>query len=244
MGGTIVIRNVAALTQRELSASFLSPVAYVVALVFLAATGHIFMTSTLFEGGEASIRPTLNGMAWLLVFAVPLLTMRVLAEEFASGTIEPLMTAPVTDVEVILGKFLGVFVFYVGLLAATLVYVLLLFAYGRPDVGVILCGYLGMLLLGALYVAVGVFASSLTRHQLVAAIVGIGVLSLFTLVIDAFAAWRGGTWRTVLGYMNVLYQFGDFSKGMVDTKSIVFFLSATMFVLFLAVKVVESRRWR
>jgi len=238
------MRNVTALTQRELAASFLSPVAYVVALAFLVATGHLFMTSTLIEGGEASIRPTLNGMAWLLVFAVPLLTMRVLAEEFASGTIETLMTAPVTDLEVILGKFLGVFIFYVALLAATLVYVLLLFAYGAPDVGVILSGYLGMLLLGALYVAVGVFASSLTRHQLVAAIVGIGLLSLFTLVIDAFAAWRGGTWRTVLGYMNILRQFGDFSKGMLDTKSIVFFITGTVFALFLAVKVVESRRWR
>jgi len=238
------MRNVAALTQRELAANFLSPVAYVVALVFLVATGHLFMTSTLVEGGEASIRPMLNGMAWMLVFAIPLLTMRVLADEFASGTIETLMTAPVTDVEVIIGKFLGVFVYYAALLAATFVYVVLLFRYGGTDAGVVLYGYVGMLLLGGLYVAVGVFASALTRHQLVAAILAMGVLSLLSLVVDAFAAWRGGSWRTVLGYVNILHQFGDFSKGLVDTRSIVFFISGTLFFLFLAVKVLESRRWR
>lgn len=238
------MRNVAALTQRELATNFLSPVAYVVALVFLVATGHLFMTGTLVEGAEASIRPLLNGMAWMLVFAVPLLTMRVLSDEFASGTIETLMTAPVTDVEVVVGKFLGVFVFYAALLAATLVHVVMLFAYGASDPGVVLYGYFGMLLLGGLYVAVGVFASALTRHQLVAAIVGMGVLSLLSLVVDAFAAWRGGSWRTVLGYVNILHQFGDFSKGLVDTRSIVFFISGTLFFLFLAVKVLESRRWR
>jgi ABC-2 type transport system permease protein len=238
------MRNVMALTQRELAASFLSPVAYVVALVFLVATGHLFLTGTLVEGSEASIRPLLNGMAWMLVFAIPLLTMRVLADEFSNGTIETLMTAPVTDVEVVVGKFLGVFVFYVALLAATLLHVALLLHYGASDVGVVVYGYIGMLLLGALYVAVGVFASALTRYQLVAAILAMGVLSLLSLVVDAFAAWRGGPWRTVLGYVNILHQFGDFSKGMVDTKSIIFFISGTLFFLFLAVKVLESRRWR
>lgn len=238
------MRNVTALTQRELAASFLSPVAYIVAAVFLIATGYLFMTQTLVEGGEASVRTMLNGMAWLLAFAMPLLTMRVLADEFASGTIETLMTAPVSDFEVVFGKFLGVFVFYLALLVTTLVHVVLLFAYGASDVGVVICGYVGMILLGGLYVAVGVFASSLTRHQLVAAIVGIGLLSVFTLVVDAFAGWQGGTWRTVLGYINILHHFGDFSKGILDTKSIFFFLSSTLFFLFLAVKVLESRRWR
>lgn len=238
------MRNVAALTQRELATSFLSPVAYIVAAVFLVATGHLFMKNTLVEGGEASVRSLLDSMAWLLVFAMPLLTMRVLADEFATGTIETLMTAPVTDVEVVFGKFLGVYVFYLGLLATTLVHVGLLFAYGATDVGVVLLGYLGMVLLGALYVAVGVFASALTRHQLVAAIIGMGVLSVFTLVVDAFAGWRGGDWRTVLAYVNILHHFKDFSKGILDTKSLVFFISGTVFFLFLAVKALESRRWR
>jgi len=238
------MRNVTALTQRELAASFLSPVAYIVAAVFLVATGYLFMSNTLVDGGEASVRSMLNSMAWLLVFTMPLLTMRVLADEFASGTIETLMTAPVTDIEVVFGKFLGVLVFYLVLLATTLVHVVLLFVYGATDVGVVIYGYIGMILLGALYVSVGVFASALTRYQLVAAIIGMGVLSVFTLVVDAFAAWYGGTWREVLGYINILHHFGDFSKGIFDTKSIVFFISGTVFFLFLAVKVLESRRWR
>lgn len=238
------MRNVTALTQRELATTFLSPVAYIVAAVFLVTTGYLFMTNTLVEGAEASVRTMLDSMAWLLVFAMPLLTMRVLADEFAAGTIETLMTAPVTDVEVVFGKFLGVLVFYLALLATTLAHVILLFAFGATDVGVVIYGYLGMILLGGLYAAVGVFASSLTRHQLLAAITGMGVLSLFTLVVDAFAAWRGGSWRNVLGYINILHQFEDFSKGILDTKSVVFFISGTIFFLFLAVKAMESRRWR
>lgn len=237
-------RNVAALMQRELAASFLSPVAYAVAAMFLVATGYLFMTNTLVEGGEASVRVMLNGMAWLLVFTLPLVTMRVIADEFATGTIETLMTAPVTDVEVITGKFLGVFVFYLALLATTLAHVVILSIYGATDVGVVVYGYVGMVLLGALYVAVGVFTSALTRHQLLAATVGMSVLSFFTLVVDAFAAWQGGTWRTVLAYVNILHHFEDFSKGILDTKSVVFFISGTLFFLFLAVKVLESKRWR
>lgn len=239
-----MIRSISALTQRELATNFLSPVAYIVGAVFLVATGYLLMSNTLIEGEPASVRPLFDSMAWLLVFTVPLLTMRVLSEEFASGTIETLMTAPVTDLQVVLGKYLGVMFFYVALLVATIMHVVLLSLYGGLDYGVVLYGYLGLALLGSLYVAVGVFASSLTRHQLLAAIVGIGVLSVFTMVVDAFATWQGGQWRTVLSYINILHHFEDFSKGIFDTKAILFFVSGTLFFLFLAVKVLESRRWR
>lgn len=237
-------RNVIALTQRELQATFFSPVAYIVAAVFLVATGYLFMEQTLIPGGEASVRSLLNGMAWMLAFAVPLLTMRTLSEEYSSGTIESLMTAPVTDVEVVLGKFAGVLVFYLALLAATLIHVLLVFRYGAADMKVVLCGYLGMLLLGALYVSVGIFASSLTRYQILGALVGAGLLGVFTLLVDSLAAVKGGAWREFFGYVNVLYRFEDFTKGMFDTKALVFFLSGTAFFLFLTVKTLESRRWR
>ncbi len=239
-----MMRKVAALTQRELSANFLSPVAYVVAAVFLVATGYLFMTNTLVEGAAATVRPLLDSMAWLLVFAIPLLTMRVLSDEFATGTIETLMTAPVSDGQVVLGKFMGVFLFYAVLLVMTFVHVGLLIAYGATDVIVVIYGYFGMMLLGALYISAGVFASALTRHQLLAAIVGMGILSLFTLIVDWFAAWQGGVWRTVLSYVNILHHFEDFSKGIFDTKAVVFFISGTLFFLFLAVKALESKRWR
>jgi ABC-2 type transport system permease protein len=239
-----VIRNVSALTQRELAASFFSPVAYVVAAVFLVATGYLFTNDILVTGAEATVKPMLDSIAKILVFAIPLLTMRVLADEFASGTIETLMTAPVTDTEVVTSKFLGVLVFYVALLATTLFHVIILSRYGGSQWGVVLFSYFGMILLGSLYVSVGVFASALTRYQLVAAIIAVGVLSVFTLAVDAIAVRLGGVWRTALGYVNVLKHFEDFSKGIFDTRALVFFVSGTLFFLFLAVKVLESRRWR
>jgi ABC-2 type transport system permease protein len=239
-----VIQKVAALTQRELAASFFSPIAYVVAAVFLIATGYLFMSNTLIEGGEASVRPLLDSMSWLLIFAIPMLTMRALSEEFSSGTIEALMTAPVTDIEVVFGKFLGVLIFYAALLLTTLVHVIVLRIYGAADLGIIIYGYFGMILLGALYVAVGIFASAITKYQLVAALIAMGVLSFFSVVVDAFASWRGGWWRLVLSHINVLHHFEDFSKGIYDRSAVIFFISATIFFLFLAVKVLESRRWR
>lgn len=239
-----MISRVKALTQRELAATFLSPVAYIVAAVFLVASGYLFMTNTLIEGGEASMKFMLDSMAWLLIFAVPMLTMRLLSDEFASGTIETLMTAPVTDAEVVIGKFLGVLVFFGALLATTALHVILLAQYGAQDVGVVLYAYFGMILLGMLYISVGLFASSLTRYQLVAAIIGIAVLALLTVLIDAIAAMQTGDWRIWLSNVNVLYHYQNFSKGIFDTKDIVFFLSGTLFFLFLTVKVLESKRWR
>jgi ABC-2 type transport system permease protein len=224
--------------------SFFSPVAYIVAAIFLIATGYLFMSDTLVEGSEATMRLLLNNMAMVLVFAIPLLTMRVLSDEYASGTIEALMTAPVTDIEVILGKFLGVFVFYTALLLSTLIFVGILFRYGANDFNLVALGYLGMLLLGALYVSIGIFASALTRYQLVAALIGIALLGLLTRVVDYLAGLQSGVWRVTLSYLNILHQFDDFSKGIFDSQSFVFFISATIFFLFLAVKVLESRRWR
>jgi len=239
-----VIRNVVPLTERELSASFLSPIAYIVATVFVVASGHFFLAETLVPGRESSLRALFDSMAALLVFALPLLTMRVLSEEFAAGTIETLMTAPVTDVEVIVSKFLGVLLFYAALLATTLLHVGLLGYFGGLDTGALLLGYLGMFLLGSMFIAVGVFASALTRYQLLAALIGMGALSLLTFVADQLGRWRGGAWRTVLGALNVLGRFEEFTKGFFDTGAIVYFLSGTAFFLFLAVKVLESRRWR
>jgi ABC-2 type transport system permease protein len=239
-----VTRNVIPLMQRELAASFLSPIAYIVAAVFLVAAGHFFLSDTLVPGREASLRPMFDSMARLLVFAIPLLTMRVLAEEFATGTIETLMTAPVSDVEVIVGKFLGVFFFYAAVLVTTLLHVLILAAFGGTEPTVVLLAYLGMLLLGGFFIAVGLFSSAMTRYQLVAALIGMGVLSVTTFVADQLARWKGGVWRSVLGYVNVLGHFEDFTKGFLDTKAILFFVTGTLFFLFLSVKVLESRRWR
>jgi len=238
------MRNVVPLTQRELSASFLSPVAYIVAAIFLITSGHFFLADTLVPGREANLRTMFDSMSRILVFAIPLLTMRALADEFATGTIETLMTAPVTDIEVVLGKFFGLVGLYIVLLLATLFHVVLITVYGGSEFGAVLLCYFGMILLGAMFISVGLFASSLTKYQLLAALGGIGILAILTFVVDQLARWRGGNWRLVLGYVNVFGHFEDFSKGFLDSRSIIFFISGTLLFLFLTVKVLESRRWR
>lgn len=241
-----------ALTQRELASLFFSPIAYIVGAVFLGLAGYAFVGKTLIPGTEASMRSLLEWMAGGLVFALPLLTMRSIADEFSSGAIETLMTAPVTDTAVVLGKFLGSFLFFLGLLAATTLHLVLMIKYADPVGAVVFAGYFGMALLGAFFIAVGIFASSCTRHQLLAATLGIAILCLFT-----FAAHQGslllskvalGSWeidlRKVSSYVNAYGHFSDFAKGSIDLASVVFFLTGTALFLFLAVKVLESRRWR
>jgi ABC-2 type transport system permease protein len=234
-----------AMTQRELASLFYSPIAYVVGFIFLVVTGYIFVTDTLEPGNEASMRTLFEWMAYLLVFAVPILTMRSVAEEFSSGAIEMLMTAPVSDGAVILGKFFGTLLFYCALLATTIPHLILMSIYAQPIFSVVLVSYLGMILLGGLFIAVGLFASSCTRHQLLAAIIAIAILSLLTFGADRLAE-RGGTLaiRSFGAYVNILGHFSDFAKGILDTGSLIFFVSGTVFFLFLATKVLESRRWR
>jgi len=239
-----MIRNVKAISQRELSSIFYSLIAYIVGLLFLIATATLFTRNTLIEGAAASLQPLFGHMAWLLILAIPLMTMRMISEEYANGTIETLMTAPISDTEVVLGKFFGAMLFFLALVASTVVYAIVLSCYGDLDIKVLCYGYLGLVLLGALYASIGLFASSLTRHQLIAAVLGMAIIGLLTYAMDFLAGLQSGTWRLVIGYLNVLNHFQDFSRGIFDTRAIIFFLSTTLFFLFLSVKVMESKRWR
>jgi len=237
---------IVALTQRELASLFYSPIAYVVGFIFLLLTGHFFIYETLVPGNEASMRLLFEKMAGVLVFALPLLTMRSISDEFASGSIETLMTAPVSDLSVVVGKFCGSLLFYLGLLATTIPHVILLNRYAPGLVGsTVMAGYFGMILLGALFVAIGIFASSCTRHQLLAATIAIAILAVLTFAMDYGAEYaRTSSARNLCAYLNIFGHFDDFTKGILDTKSILFFASGTVFFLFLATKVMESRRWR
>lgn len=238
--------------RRELAAYFFSPIAYVVGALLLAACSLIFFygfswlnIEPIFRpGNEASLRPLFEAMAYVMVFAVPLLTMRLLSEEYHTGTIETLMTAPVTDAQVVLGKFLGVMGFYAALLAMTAAYLVLMVLFGQPDAGVAVMGYVGMLLLGAAFVSVGLFASALTRHQLVAALVAVSILAVFALLMQAIVRYTGAPWNQIAARLNVMTYFRDFSRGVLDSRGLVFFLSAAALFLFLSVKTLESRRWR
>lgn len=234
------------IARRELTSYFYSPIAYVAMAMFLLATGLVFWND--FRPGQAAaMRSLFEWMVWMLVFIMPVLCMGLMAQEWSSGTIETLMTAPVEETDVILGKFLGSLGFFLVMLAPTLLYVVMLRIYSRPafDYGPIFSGYVGILLVGALFIAIGVFCSSLTRSQVVAAVAAAAILALITIVpwllstktaISAF-------WRKLADQM-VFRRYTDFSRGILDTGHLVFFIAATVVFLFLSVKVLESRRWK
>ena len=248
-----MMSKILTLARREIAGYFYSPLAYVVGVLFLVFCGSVFFfglrplaaIDAIFRpGSEASLRGLFEVMAWAMTAVAPLLTMRLVSEEFNSGTIETLMTAPVTDTQVVLGKFLGVLTFYLMLLSTTGVYFLLILIYGQPDLGIAAMGYLGMVLLGAAFLSVGLFASTLTPIQLIAGVVSLAIL-VGSIALVYFLTIFGSEGLDVLASkLNVMTYFKDFARGTFDTRGVVFFLSITGLFLFMSVKVLESRRWR
>ncbi len=238
------MRKTLILARREISGYFYSPVAYVIGALFLLASGVWFFHAIFRAGQPATLRPLFEAMAYIMVFATPLLTMRLISEEYRSGTFETLVTAPVTDTQVIMGKFIGVMAFYMLLLGCTGIYMALIAAFGRPDPGVAIMGYCGMILLGAAFLAVGLFASTLTTHQPVAAILSIAILSIFAIIMQLLTLHAPAPWGQVAARLNAMTYFKDFARGMFDTRGVVFFMSSTALFLFLSVKMLESRRWK
>jgi ABC-2 type transport system permease protein len=232
------------IARREVSSYFYSPIAYVAMTLFLFAAGFSFWDD--FQPGQPAVmRSIFEHMVWLLVFVIPILCMGLLSQEWATGTIETLMTAPLGETEVVLGKFLGSLIFFVVLLIPTLIYVAMLRIYGQPDYGPIFAGYLGLFLVGALFIAISLFCSSLTKSQVVAAVASAAIL-LVTTIVPWYAsnkATLSGFWRRAAD-QGVLTRYTDFSKGIIDTGNLVFFVAITAVFLFLTVKVLESRRWK
>ncbi len=237
--------NVATMTRRELGAFFLSPIAYAVSTIFLFSTGLAFALGTFRPGGEASMRSLFEfWMLLILSFVLPMLTMRLLSEELRSGTFESLITAPISEVQVVLGKFLGAFAFYGILLFVMLLYPILLSFYGPVDLGLLICNYIGLVLVGALYISVGLFFSSLTKHQVVAVLSSFVLLGLLTFASHALAQTLEGGLRVLLQHLSIRSHFNDVVRGRVDWTHVVFFVTTTLVFLFLSVKTLESRRWR
>jgi ABC-2 type transport system permease protein len=233
------------IARRELSSYFFSPIAYVAMAFFLIACGFAFWDD--FQPGEmAGMRNLFNWMVWFLVAIIPLLSMGLLSQEWATGTIETLMTAPVAETDVVLGKFLGSLAFFVVMLAPTLLYLVVQAIYSDPsiDFGPIRSGYLGILLVGALFISIGLFCSSLTKSQIVSAVTTAALLFIITII----PWWASGkllsdTWANIIN-QTVYKRYTDFSRGIVDTGHIVFFVLSTAVFLFLTTKVLESRRWK
>lgn len=234
-----------AIAKRELSSLFFSPIGYVVLGLFGLGTTLIFFIGFA-QGQPATLRPTLDGVVWLMIFLVPAVSMRLVSEELRSGTVEPLMTSPVTDTQVILGKWLGAMGFFCMLLVPLVVLVIVLEMASSPDYGPILTGLLGLLLVGGLYMAVGTFASAATQNQIIAFILAVFIICIFTIAMFFLpqASFISSDLRQAMFYINVNMQFDDFNKGLIDTSNFIYFASSIALFLFMAVKLLESRRWR
>ncbi len=246
------MRKTLALIHRELVAYFSSPLAYVVLTAFLFFNGYVFwlITAYLNDPRTQAMTPLklfFGGTIffWLfLLFVVPVITMRLLAEERRSGTLEVLLTAPVSEGQVVMGKFLAAFIFYLFLWLPTVVYVVILKQYAAIDLYKVASGYLGIALLGVLFAAVGLFTSAFTRNQIVAAIFAFAVLVVLFSVGLMEQLTTNPALKGVLGYMNLWDHMDDFARGLVDTRRIVYQLSLAGLFLFLTVKVVEAWKWR
>jgi len=238
------MRITLAITRKELGIYFASPMAYVVAAVFLALTGVFFIDTIDRPFAEASVRGLLNNSAFFLLPLIPpILTMRLFAEEQKLGTLELLFTAPVRDSEVVIAKFLASFVILSAMVLLTLFYPLLIFYYADPDLGPILSGYLGFLLYGSAALAIGLMASSLSGNQIISAVVGFGIILLFN-IINRVSLLLGGIASDILEQLSLTTHFDAFTRGVIDTTDIIYFLSITAVFLFITIRLVESRRWR
>lgn len=234
--------NTFVIAKRELKAFFVSAIAYLVGAAFLFVTG-LFFVFTVTINNIASFLQVFNVTSVILLFIAPILTMRLLAEESRSGTLELLMTAPVRDWEVVLGKFLAVFTFFVALLVPTLYYLALLAYYGTPDIPVTFSGYVGVILLGAMLLSFGLLTSALSANQIVAAILGIA-LSLTFWLAGGLATLFDGPFGHLLEYISLQNHLGDFILGLITSTNVIYFLSITAVALFLTIRVLEIRRWR
>jgi ABC-2 type transport system permease protein len=192
---------------------------------------------------QQMIRGVFDNSMVLFLFVVPLITMRAYAEEKRSGTIELLMTSPITDFQIVMGKFLGAMSLYGAMLGITLIHIAVLFAYGNPEWKPILTGYLGLVLLGGCFVSVGLFFSSLTKNQIVAGMFTFVVLLLLW-VISWIGNFSGPTVERLTSYLSLTSHVDDFLRGVIDSQHIVYYLSFITFGLFLTAKAVDSERWR
>lgn len=238
------MRNVWTITWRELRAYFASPLAYVLSAGFLALAG-VFFAFDIYFSREASMRNLLVTIVFIFLLLAPALTMRLLAEEQRMGTLELLLTAPLHDWQVVVGKFLGSLILYLVMFILPMVYyVLILVVFGPPDYGPLATGFLGLILMGAAFLAVGVFASSLTQNQVIAAVVSMGILIVMW-VADAFTNLIGtGLVSDVLNFIAIPRHYPDFFRGVINSTDILYALSVVVVSLFFATQALQTRRWR
>jgi len=253
--------NVLAIAHKELRAYFASPIAYIVIGFFTLLFGWFYigildwfvrqgLQGQMGMGGGATnvnqqmIRPLILNVTVVFLFLLPLITMRTYAEEKRSGTMELLLTSPLTDLEIVLGKFLGALALYGVMVALTLIHFGLLFAFGTPEWKPLATAYLGLLLFGGCFIALGLFISSLTKNQIVAGMMTFAVFLLFWVISWIASLSAGGMLSDVAAYLSIIDHFDDFAKGVLDTTHLIYYLSFITFSLYLTAKSVDTERWR
>jgi ABC-2 type transport system permease protein len=235
------LQNIATIFRREIRFYFNSPIAYVVIIVFLSILGWFF-SNNLFLMNIATLRIVFELVPLLFLFFAPAITMRLLAEEKKSGTLELLTTKPVRDVEIILGKFLAAWALLAAALLPTLVYVVIIVFLGPLDVGPVITGYLGLLLMGGVYIAIGLFTSSITENQIVAFIIGfLLVLTLF--LLDKVLMYVPEGLASTMEFLSVDYHLSNIARGVIDSRDLLYFFSVLGFSLMLATVSLERRKW-
>ncbi|MCK4893702.1 MAG: ABC transporter permease subunit [Calditrichia bacterium] len=254
-----------AVFQKEIKHFFYSPIAYIVIAAFTLIAGiffYLYLSSFVeaafmdmvrsqqfrtppqkFNINLQLIRPYFWNLALISIFVLPLVTMRLYSEEKRSGTIELLYTTPLSVSNIVLGKFFAGIVFYSVMLVPSFIYMVILFIYGDPELGPVLSGYLGLFLLGSAFISAGLFISSLTENQIIAAIGGFG-LSLLLWVIGWAANYSGPGLAVVLNYLSIINHFEDFAQGVIDTRHLFYYLLFCTFGVYLTFKSVESIKWR
>ncbi|MFQ6110011.1 MAG: ABC transporter permease subunit [Candidatus Aminicenantales bacterium] len=255
------MKNIWAICKKEIKTYFTSPIAYVVITVFLVLVGFFFysliwwfnsqslqMARNPYYFQQLNINqmvysPLFHNISIILLLMIPLLTMRLFSEEKKIKTDELLYTSPLSVSQIILGKYLASLFVLVVMLLLTGILSAFTFAYGNPELVPLLNGYLGLFLMGAAFIAAGIFFSSLTENQIVSAILTFGALLLFW-ILNWASYSAGGIWRSVLNYLSLFQHFDDMTKGILDTTDIVYYVSFAFFGLFLTHSVIQSRRWR
>jgi ABC-2 type transport system permease protein len=254
------LKNILIIANKELKSYFASPIAYLLIAIFAVIFGFFFYSATAFfviqsmrsqmsgrsvpmDVNEWVIRPLLSNASVIGLFLIPMITMRLYAEEKRSGTMELLMTSPVHDIEIVLGKFIASLLMFSCVIGVSALDLAALFAYGKPDWKPIAVGYLGLLLQGGALIAIGTFISTTTKNQIIAGGATFAVCLLLW-VLDWISSFQQEAWAKAVSYMSVVQHFEPFSKGVIDSKDVIFFGSMIFLGLFLTARSMESLRWR
>ncbi len=231
-----------AVFKRELKSYFYSPIGYIFIGFFLLLSGYFFAAGNLMQG-MADLKMIFGNMSIVFLFLVPILTMRLISEEMKSKTDQLLLTSPITLSGIVIGKYLAALAVYFISLLITFVYPIILFIYSKPAIGEILSGYLGFFLMGASFIAVGLFISSLTENQVISAVSSFGVLLLLWLIDWIVPFIQNPLIGKAIGWFSILKRFEDFTMGILNLSPIVYYISFTAAFVFLTVRVLEKKRW-